>query len=527
MTLPPGGRVQASWRHNFNALACGLNGRGRAGHERGAFAGGQLVVSGNDDVIAMEADAVRDSRAGNVDVLLLPRRPISALLVFHGPFVRRIRDDIVEAIRDYRPGRMGQMPPTRLDLSRLHCDRESEVPIQLPRRCGEAARRVRFASMGRPLEGIRVVELGTFVSAPYCGKLFAGYGAEVIKVEPPGGDIARAHGPFPRGEPDPEASALFLYLNTGKKSVVLNPREPADRDRLLRLLETADVLIENYRPADLAALGLDYATLAARNPRLVMVSITPFGQYGPYANYLGNNLIAFAMGGQMYITGTFEGGPVKNGGYQADYQGGLNAFSAAMLAVLTAEREGRGQHVDVSIQRCMAPILEASIPYYCYLGQWSGIRRGNHMASFIGIYPCADGHIGIHLMPRNWKPFLEVIGRPDLGEDPRFATQADRVAHNDELMAELYAWAATETKHDLYRRAGAGRAPVAFVHTMADLIESPQLNARGFLQRIDHPVAGEGIYPGPPWWMGPDDWGAGRAPLYGEHTAEVLGRLQT
>jgi len=376
--------------------------------------------------------------------------------------------------------------------------------------------------VSRPLEGLRVVEFGTFVSAPYCGKLFAGYGAEVIKVEPPGGDIARAHGPFPGGKPNPEASALFLYLNTGKQSVVLDPREPADRERLLRLIATADVLIENYRPADLRALGLDFATLAERNPRLVMVSITPFGQSGPYADYRGNNLIAFAMGGQMYITGTPEGGPLKNGGYQADYQGGLNAFSAAMLAVLAAERDGVGQHVDISIQRCMAPILEASVPYYCYLGQWSGIRRGNHMASFIGIYPCADGHIGIHLMPRNWKPFLEVIGRPDLGEDPRFATQADRVQHNDELMAELYAWAATETKHDLYRRAGAGRAPIAFVHTMQDLIESPQLNARGFLQRIDHPVAGEAVYPGPPWWMGPGDWDARRAPLVGEHTNVVL-----
>ena len=377
--------------------------------------------------------------------------------------------------------------------------------------------------MSQPLEGLRVLEIGTFVSAPYCGKLFAGYGAEVVKVEPPEGDISRAHGPFKDGIPDPETSSLFLYLNTGKKSVTLDLASPGGRERFLQLVESADVLIENYRPRDLRALGLDYATLSAVNPRLVMISVTTFGQDGPYADYESNNLIAFAMGGQMFITGTQDGGPLKNGGYQADYQGGLNAFSAGMLAVLTAERDGIGQHVDVSIQQCMAPLLEAGIPYYSYLGRWGGQRRGNHMASFIGIYPCADGHLGIHLMPRNWKPFCDVIGRPDLATDPRFATQAARTQHNDELTAEFYAWAATEEKRPIYERAGAGRAPIAFVHTMEDLITSPHLLERGSIQRITHPVAGEAAYPGPPWWMGPAAWAPGPAPLLGQHNAEILG----
>jgi crotonobetainyl-CoA:carnitine CoA-transferase CaiB-like acyl-CoA transferase len=376
--------------------------------------------------------------------------------------------------------------------------------------------------MPQPLDGLRVLELGTFVSAPFCGKLFAGYGADVIKVEPPGGDIARSHGPFKDGVPDPETSALFLYLNTGKRSVELDLRTAAGREAVLRLAERADVVIENFRPADLRALGLSYETLRAVNPRLSLISITAFGQDGPYADFRFNNLVAFAMGGQMFITGTPEGGPLKNGGYQADYQGGLNAFSAATLAVLAAERDGEGQHVDVSVQQCMAPILEAGIPTYSYMGRWNPVRRGNHMASYIGIYPCADGHIGVHVMPRNWRPFCEAIGRMDLLDDPRFATGALRTANNDDLMAELYAWAATELKRDVYRRAGEYRAPIAFVHTMADILESPQLNARGFLQRVDHPVAGEATYPGPPWWMGPAGWQTGRAPLLGEHTSEVL-----
>lgn len=376
--------------------------------------------------------------------------------------------------------------------------------------------------MPQPLEGLRVLEIGTFVSAPYCGKLFAGYGADVIKVEPPGGDIARTHGPFKDGVPDRETSALFLYLNTGKRSMELPLREPGGREAFLRLVETSDVVIENYRPADLRALGLSYHDLAAVNPRITLVSITPFGQEGPYADYRGNNLTTFAMGGQMYITGSQDGGPLKNGGYQADYQGGLNGFSAAMLGVLAAERDGQGQHIDVSIQHCMAPLLEAGIPYYSYLGRWNPGRRGNHMASFIGIYPCADGHIGIHIMPRNWKPFTDAIDRPDLFEDPRFVTQTDRTIHNDELMAEFYGWAATETKHELYERAGKMRAPIAFVHTMEDLLESPQLNSRGFLTTVAHPIAGEATYPGPPWWIGPDGWTTGRAPLLGEHTPELL-----
>ncbi|GAB4328725.1 MAG: CaiB/BaiF CoA-transferase family protein [Dehalococcoidia bacterium] len=376
--------------------------------------------------------------------------------------------------------------------------------------------------MPQPLDGLRVLEIGTFVSAPYCGKLFAGYGAEVIKVEPPGGDIARAHGPFKDNVPNPETSALFLYLNTAKKSVQLDLRTPEGLDALFRLAEKADVVIENFRPSDLRALGITYDTLRQANPRITLVSITAYGQHGPYAAYRANNLTAFAMGGQMYITGTQEGGPLKNGGYQADYQGGLNGFSAAMLAVLAAERDGEGQHVDVSIQHCMAPLLEAGIPYYAYMGRWAPGRRGNHMASFIGIYPCIDGHLGIHIMPRNWIPFCEAIGRPDLLDDPRFATQADRAAHNDELMAEFYGWAASVSKKEIYETAGRRRAPIAYIHDMNDIVNSPQLNARRFLRRIDHPAAGKATYPGPPWWIGPDGWSDGRAPLLGEHTEQVL-----
>ena len=376
--------------------------------------------------------------------------------------------------------------------------------------------------MPLPLEGVRVLEVGNFVSAPYCGRLFAGYGADVIKVEPPDGDIARSHGPFKDAKPHPETSALFLYLNTSKRSVTLDLASAAGRDALLRLAAGADVLLENYRPGDARRLGLGYEALRAVNPQLVLVSITAYGQDGPYAEDRSNNLIAFAMGGQMFLTGTADRGPVKNGGYQADYQGGLNAFSAANLALLAAERDGEGEHVDISVQHCMAPILEAGIPFYSYNGVWAGVRRGNLMSSFMGVYPCLDGQVGVHVMARNWPPFAQATGHPEWLEDERFATAEARRAHDDELMAEVIAWAASVRKKDAYASGGEHRAPVTFIHTMEDLLESPQLAARGFLRRIDHPVAGAASYPGPPWWMGPDAWRDGPAPLLGEHTRTLL-----
>ena len=376
--------------------------------------------------------------------------------------------------------------------------------------------------MASPLAGLRVLELGTFVSAPYCGKLFAGYGAEVIKIEPPGGDLARAHGPFKDGVPNPETSALFLYLNTGKKSIELDLSTAAGLDAFMRLAETADVIIENFRPSDLRAMGVSYEAVKRINPKVTFVSITAFGQEGPYSDYQANNLIGFAMGGQMFITGTQDAGPLKNGGYQADYQGGLNGFSAAMLAVLAAERDGEGQHVDISVQQCMAPILESGIPLYSYMGRFNAVRRGNHMASFIGVYPCQDGHVGVHIMARNWAPFVKTIGREEWLDDPRFATQAARVVNNDDLMAELYGWAATVTKKEAYAAGGVGRAPIAYVHTMEDVMTSPQLNSRGYLTKITHPVAGEATYPGPPWWVGEDGWSHAPAPLLGEHTDAIL-----
>ena len=224
----------------------------------------------------------------------------------------------------------------------------------------------------------------------------------------------------------------------------------------------------------------------------------------------------------MFITGTEEGGPLKNGGYQADYQGGLNAFSAGMLAVLATERDGVGQHVDISVQHCMGPILEAGIPFYSYMGLWAPERRGNLMSSIMGVYPCIDGQIGIHVMARNWPPFARAVGHEEWILDERYSTAEARMENSDELMAEIIQWSTNITKKEAHQAGGENRAPITYIHDMADLMESPQLKERGFLREIEHPVAGKATYPGPPWWMGPDNWTDNPAPLLGANTKVIL-----
>jgi crotonobetainyl-CoA:carnitine CoA-transferase CaiB-like acyl-CoA transferase len=362
-----------------------------------------------------------------------------------------------------------------------------------------------------PLAGRRVLEVGELVSAPFAAKLLADCGAEVIKVEPPDGDPARRHGPFPGDTPHPERSALFLYLNTSKRSIVLDLTRTEGREHFRRLAAEADLVVENLPRGALAGLGLGYEALAARNPRLSMVSLTPFGQDGPYASYAATNLITLAMGGQMALTGEPDREPLKNAGYQADYQLGLNGFAAAVIALYGARMSGQGQHVDVAAVECMASVLEASLNTYAYTGRRLGTRRGRIRSATIGIYQCADGHLGLHAMPRNLPYLLELIGMPDLLADERFRTSAARLQHRDELMAIFMSWASEQHKKEVYDRAGRMRAPVSYVHNLQDLRDSPQLAARSFWQSIDGLT-----YPGPPFRMSDSPAHIDRAPPLGE-----------
>jgi crotonobetainyl-CoA:carnitine CoA-transferase CaiB-like acyl-CoA transferase len=220
------------------------------------------------------------------------------------------------------------------------------------------------------LSVLRVLDLSEGVAGAYCTKVLAGFGADVIKIERPGGgDPLRRHGPFPDGVPHLEKGALFLYLNTGKKSITLDIAQRTGALLFRRLVEEAEVVVESFPPGHLAELGLGYESLARIKPRLVMTSVTTFGQHGPYAGYRATNLTAFAAGGQMAVTGEPDREPLKNGGYQAEYQAGLHAFAATAVAAFSADATEVGQHIDIAAVECMATMLEP------YVSSWAQERR--------------------------------------------------------------------------------------------------------------------------------------------------------
>lgn len=378
------------------------------------------------------------------------------------------------------------------------------------------------------LAGVTVVEFGEQVAAPFCAKLLADFGATVIKVEPPGsGDPAREAGPFPDGGPSRESSALYLYLNTDKQSVTLDLDQQAGQELALRLVEQADLVVENLPTSYLDARGLGYAAVRERNRKAVYVSLSAWGRSGPWAHWQATNLVSFATGGQMKMMGDEDREPLLPGGQQADYQLGLNGFSAALVGLWDALETDCGQYIEISAQEVMASTLEIALNTYAYTGMdvW-GQRRGNVVSSIMGIFPCVDGYIGIHAMPRNFPPLAATMGMPELATDERFGSPAGRLQNGDELTAIIYGWAAGQEKHEAYARAGSMRGPVAFVHDMADLFASPQLQARQYLHEIDDPVVGKITVPGAPFQMSESPGRVGRAPLLGEQTAEILrGRL--
>jgi crotonobetainyl-CoA:carnitine CoA-transferase CaiB-like acyl-CoA transferase len=287
------------------------------------------------------------------------------------------------------------------------------------------------------------------------------------------------------------------------------------------MVEEANVIVESFAPGQMGELGLDFDALCAIKRRIVLVSITPFGQTGPCAEWRATNLNSFASGGQMSLTGDPDREPLVNGGYQAEYQAGLQAFAAAAVAAYNADTLEVPQHIDISAQECMASALELYLPWWAYLKRDISKRRGNVLSAMVGVFPAKNGHIGLHIMPRNWPWFAKAIGRPDLIDDERFKDNFSRLQHNDELEAIVYEWAGRQDAPEVYRTAGAARAPIAFVHTLSDLLESPQLRTRDYFQRTEHPVAGELTYPGPPFRLSAVDCRPGRAPLLGEHNEDL------
>jgi crotonobetainyl-CoA:carnitine CoA-transferase CaiB-like acyl-CoA transferase len=371
------------------------------------------------------------------------------------------------------------------------------------------------------LSDLRVLDLSDGIAGAYCTKLFADYGADVVALEPPSGHTLRRHGPFVSNKPDPETGALWLYLGTNKRSATLDITSRTGQRLFGRMVEDANVVVESFAPGRMANLGLGFEALTAIKRRIILASIAPFGQTGPHAHWKATNLTSFASGGQMSLTGDPDREPLVNGGYQAEYQTGLQAFAAAATAAHNADVLEVPQQIDISAQECMASALELYLPWWAYLKRDISKRRGNILSAIVGVFPARDGHIGLHVMPRNWPWFARAIGRPDLIEDERFKDNFSRLKHNDELEAIVNEWASHQDAKDAYKTAGAARVPIAPVHTIGDVLESEQLRERGYFHQVEHPIAGTLTYPGAPWRMSAVEWQAGRAPLLGEHNEEL------
>jgi CoA:oxalate CoA-transferase len=370
------------------------------------------------------------------------------------------------------------------------------------------------------LDDVRVLDLSEDIAGPFCTKLLAGLGAEVIKVERPGsGDVARQAGPFPQVAPHAEQSALFLYLNTGKKSLTLNVASQTGAAILRHLTAECDILVESFPPGYLEQWGLGYAALEGLNAGLIYTSVTPFGQSGLYRHYQGSELIAQALGGLMHTIGLPEREPLKIGGNPALYTTGMSAFAATLIALYARDLQGYGQHVDVSAMETMA-VAQIHSSIHHQFGR-TPARRASPLVR------AQDGWVspGLERGVRQdtWARVCELIGRPDLKDDPKFNTPEARREHQQDLLAILGAWTATRPKEEVYHILQELRSVAGYVATVADLLTSRQLVARQFFQAIDHPDAGMALYPGAPFRIEGDSWRHGRAPLLGEHNLEIYG----
>jgi crotonobetainyl-CoA:carnitine CoA-transferase CaiB-like acyl-CoA transferase len=266
--------------------------------------------------------------------------------------------------------------------------------------------------------------------------------------------------------------------------------------------------------------------LHRRNPRLIVTSTTAFGQSGPYAGYRWTDITAFAAGGQMSMTGDPDREPLMSAGHQAAYQGGIHAFGATLAGLYAVGVLEVGQHIDISAMECMAATLELYLSDYAYRGtDILSKRKGNASAATLGIFACADGYVGLHIMARNFASFTRVMGEEWMADDERFRDARARLLHNDELLAQVYAWAAGATREEIYRRAAEERCPMAPVLSIPEVLAHPHLEERESFRELDDPRAGKLTYPGPPFRPAEGAWQLRPAPRLGEHNAEIYGEL--
>jgi crotonobetainyl-CoA:carnitine CoA-transferase CaiB-like acyl-CoA transferase len=369
-----------------------------------------------------------------------------------------------------------------------------------------------------PLAGITVIDLTRYLAGPFCTQILGDYGAEVLKIEPVVG--ARAE----MGGYSGKDTYFFMSTNRSKKSVQIDFKQPAGSDVLMRLVERADVVVDNFRPGVMDALGLGYETLAARNPRIIACSVSGFGASGPMRDFPGFDQIAQGFSGLMSVTGTEETGPLRVGIAICDLLGGIFAAQGVLLALQARHTSGRGQRVETSLFEAIASVLSWSAGIYFDTGRTPS-PAGNHhpLSAPHGVHMASDRPFNIACgNDAMWRKFADVIGRPELKEDGRFDSLGHRIKNRAALTAEINrALASHPAQHwiALLNRSGIPAGPIL---TVEEMFNNPQTAAREMMLRLDHPVRGEIKTTGLGVKLGATPGRVSRPPLLGEHTAAVL-----
>jgi len=383
-------------------------------------------------------------------------------------------------------------------------------------------------SSGQALDDVVVVDLTHHIAGPYATKLLADFGADVIKIERPEGDIARRFGPFMGDEPHIEKSGLFFFLNTNKRSVVLDLRTDAGKTALEALIRRADLVVESFRPGVMADLGFSWERVHELNPKASMVSISNFGQDGPYRDYRLTELVLYGFAGEMYSMGETSREPVKMAGTAALFESGSSIAAALMGLLWSNKRNGEGQYADIALTETHFGGVDrrhATAIGYQYSGRKTLRTAGAGSGMPQGIYPCADGYVDFTNAALRPDRILDMLNYPDWATDPKYQDPMARLNAEliDEWNAHFIAWCLERTKREIWAEARRAKVMCGPLFSMQDLYEDDHFRDRGFWTKVEHPVMGEVEMPGRPLIMQEGGWKIRRpAPLLGEHTEEVL-----
>jgi crotonobetainyl-CoA:carnitine CoA-transferase CaiB-like acyl-CoA transferase len=378
--------------------------------------------------------------------------------------------------------------------------------------------------MGFPLEGVRILELGQIIAGTYGCQVLSDLGAEVIKIETPEGDLGR----IPSVAPINGQSGLFLTFNRNKESVVINLKTEDGLRLFYDLVAKADVVIDNFRPGVLERLKIDYPTLCTINPRIIQCSVTGFGEAGEYKNFPAVDIIIQSIGGYMAITGEPGRPPVRTGIPIADLAGGIFSCKAILAALFDRERTGEGRRIELSMFDGLLNLLTYMGTMWLTEGELPTPQGSAHEYTVPWqAFAVKDGYVVVATrQDAFWKKLCQALGEPDLAEDPRFATNADRVANRDILVPRLEAIMATRTIDEWMALFKTFDVPAAPVNNLDRAFAEPPVAEREMIIEYDHPDAGKVRLPGNPIKMSGMDGTISRpAPRLGEHTDKVLGDL--